>query len=67
MSSEITPFAPGTDLLQEIFAHKRTEVLARAAQDQANRSDIYAYAISQLAAPRPPVVRPRDPNDPFSK
>ncbi len=32
MTSEITPLAPGKDLLQEIFAHKRTEVRARAAR-----------------------------------
>lgn len=32
MPSEITPLAPGRDLLQEIFSHKRTEVAARVAQ-----------------------------------
>ncbi len=48
MSSEITPLAPGTDLLHEIFAHKRAEVLARAA-----RTSLAALRTAARAQPPP--------------
>jgi indole-3-glycerol phosphate synthase len=49
MSSETSPLAPGRDILQEIFAHKDTEVRARAAQRPL--ADVRAVALAQ-APPR---------------